>query len=69
MKSAEVELEVFDLRGALVRRIAGGHFDPGVHTRAWDGRDRKGRPLPNGVYLLRFAADGRRETRKLVVVE
>jgi flagellar hook assembly protein FlgD len=28
----------------------------GVNTLAWDGRDEQGRPVPNGVYLVRVVA-------------
>jgi flagellar hook assembly protein FlgD len=27
-----------------------------VNTLAWDGRDEQGRPVPNGVYLVRVVA-------------
>jgi YVTN family beta-propeller protein len=67
-RPADVRLEIFDLRGALVRRIVSGRLDAGRYTQAWDGRDGAGRRLPRGVYLVGFAATGHRETRKLIVL-
>ena len=64
----EVQLELYDIRGALVRNIASGLWSAGAHTEIWDGRDRNGNSVPSGVYLLRFAAGSYRETRRLVVL-
>jgi len=68
-REAEVSLDIYDIRGALVRSLVSGRMSPGVYTESWDGRDRTGRRMANGVYLLRFAADRHREMRKLVVLE
>lgn len=67
-QSAQVRLELYDVRGALVRRIADAMRGPGMYAESWDGRDQHGNPLSSGVYLLRFAAGSFRETRRLVVL-
>jgi hypothetical protein len=67
-RESEVLLEVYDVRGALVQRIVSGRRTAGSYSESWDGRDRNGRRLVNGVYLVHFAADRHRETRKLVVL-
>jgi YVTN family beta-propeller protein len=63
-----VELAVYDVRGRMVRRLAGGLFDPGQHARIWDGRDARNRRLPSGVYFTRLKADEIVETAKLVLL-
>ena len=68
-QQGEVRLELYDLRGALVRGIASGIRSPGSHTESWDGRDRSGRELSSGIYLLRFEAGQYRETRRLVILQ
>ncbi len=68
-RATDVTLEIYDVRGALVRRVASGPHAPGHHAQWWDGRDRMGRRLPNGVYLVRLAAAGQHESRKLVICE
>ena len=48
--------EVYDLRGAVVRRLAGGTFGPGTHHLMWDGLDEGGRKAASGLYLFRLRA-------------
>lgn len=47
-------LEVFDLKGRLVRRISGGAVANGCATVTWDGRSRDGRRASSGLYLYRI---------------
>ncbi len=57
--------DVFDLAG---RRVVSGAraLDAGEHTVTWDGRDDAGRRVEPGLYLLRWQADGRSGTARLV---
>lgn len=63
-----VRLELYDLRGHLVRVLADGDLEAGEHRVPWDGRDDAGRALPSGSYLCRLAAEGRQVARKLTLV-
>jgi flagellar hook assembly protein FlgD len=69
VRASDVEVDLYDVRGALMRKIASGWRAPGSYTETWDGHDRGGRRLPKGVYLLRFTAGAHRETRKVIVRE
>jgi hypothetical protein len=83
-RPAAVQLEVYDLRGLLVRRLLpngdlAGELPAGRYGRgtegtnqgcddrtAWDGRDSRGIPVPAGVYLLRFRANGIEQRRRIL---
>ena len=52
--AGDAELEIYDLRGALVRRLAGGSHAAGPHQYVWDGRTDAGRPAASGVYACRL---------------
>lgn len=65
-----VSLAIFDLAGRPLRTLGDGRdFAPGYHELQWDGRDREGRIVAAGVYLYRFQAAGRVETRRLALVK
>lgn len=51
-------LDVYDLRGRLVRALRRGEFAPGRTLAPWDGRDDSGRPLPGGAYVARLSIAG-----------
>jgi len=57
-RAAEVEVSVFDVRGARVRRIAYGPFAAGAHAIGWDGRSAQGGPAAPGIYFVRARVDG-----------
>jgi len=62
----EQSLVVFDAAGRAVRRLAQGRFPAGSRAVTWDGRDDAGRPVPPGVYLVRYNAAGQSARASLV---
>jgi hypothetical protein len=57
--AGEQRLDVLDVQGRLVRRLAGGWYQRGIRQVPWDGRDASGARSPAGVYLIRLQAGGR----------
>jgi len=62
-------LNVYDIRGSLVRTLANGVKGPGYYTAHWDGADNNGRQLSSGVYFYRFRSDKYTSTRKMVLLK
>lgn len=63
-----VAVDVFDLRGRLVRSLlAGRDLGEGSHVLHWDLTDRDGARVPSGVYLARVCAGEASATRKVFV--
>lgn len=67
-RPARGTLEVHDVSGRSVRKLADGPFGSGAHHFRWDGRDRSGRPVSAGVYYVRLQTDAARATEKVVLV-
>ncbi len=63
-----VRLDVYDLRGALVRTLATGFRAAGEHHLRWDGTLATGSPAASGIYLLSLQAGDQRVTRKVTLV-
>lgn len=49
-----IRLDVFDVRGRLVRTLLEGNRTAGALRVDWDGTDGRGRALPSGVYFGRL---------------
>lgn len=63
-----VQLDVYDLTGQRVMCLAEGPYTAGRHEVPWDGRDRHGREVASGTYLVRLQAAGNVEGQKLLLV-
>lgn len=61
-----VTLEVFDVRGRLVRELKRGVMPAGDHELVWDGRTDGGRRASAGIYFVRYRGEGITETRRAV---
>lgn len=67
-RAADVRLAVYDPAGRLVRRLAAERRGAGEHAVSWDGRDGTGRPVSDGLYLLRLSAGTEVRTTRLVLL-
>lgn len=69
---AAVSLQIYDVRGRLVRTILREEVDRGEQLVSWDGRDGGGREVAAGQYLARLRVKGpgldEDQVRKLVVL-
>jgi FtsP/CotA-like multicopper oxidase with cupredoxin domain len=63
-----VELELFNVAGQRVRRLASGTFPAGEHALRWDGTGDDGQALRSGVYFLHLRAAGASRTQKVTVM-
>jgi len=53
---SKVRVEVFDLRGHLIRTLVDESLPAGRHERVWQGEDRRGRIVSSGSYVIRLKA-------------
>lgn len=63
-----VRLDIFDILGRQIANLVDETLEPGEHSRPWDAKDKHGRAVSSGVYFYRLTADGRSETRKVVLL-
>jgi hypothetical protein len=62
-------VEIYNVRGQLVRDLPVGEVDSGVHSVTWDARDNTGADLPAGVYFYRVVhRDGHLPAKKVVLI-
>jgi hypothetical protein len=62
-------VDIFDVRGARVRRLFQGTLPAGQRRHAWDARNDAGAAVPNGVYWIRALAQNARAARRGVLVK
>ena len=71
---AAVAVSLYDMKGALIRKLTIGHQPAGYYTdrnRAvyWDGRNSLGEPVASGVYFYTLTAGDFTATRKMLIIK
>ena len=71
---ADVEITIYGVQGALVRRLALGYQAAGYYAdrdRAayWDGRNDRGESVASGVYVYQLQAGDYAAARRMVIVK
>jgi hypothetical protein len=61
-----VSLTLFDVQGALIRRLLDSPLPAGEYEIPWNGRNDRGLHVPAGVYYARLVAGNYRYTRVLL---
>jgi hypothetical protein len=64
----EVQLRVFDVRGARVRSLVSDRVGAGIHSVTWDGHDERGERVASGVYYVQLQAGGEVRRQKVVLI-
>ena len=64
------DLSIHDVTGRMVRTLAAGDVQPGLHLAHWNGLDGSGQRMPSGVYMVRLSTDeGIQGLLKLMLIE
>jgi M6 family metalloprotease-like protein len=66
---SHVRLEVFDVRGAVVRTLVNDVQEPNEYGVQWDGRNDRGNAVSSGVYFYRLTAAGFSDVRKMTLMK
>jgi flagellar hook assembly protein FlgD len=68
-QAGAVTVRVYNRAGWLVREVARGlAVGPGANLVRWDGRDREGAVVADGLYLVVVEAFGQTQRKALAVV-
>ena len=68
IRPTHVRLDIYDVTGALIRRLIDGQMMVGRNEIHWDGTDTDGRTVASGVYFYRLEAGMFKETKKMVLL-
>ena len=66
-EATDVSIEVYDLRGRLVKSLSDGEREAGLHSVVWNGVEQNGWPLPSGIYFYSISTDQKTFTKKMVL--
>jgi len=68
-KPGHATVEIFDIRGRLIRLLLDADLPEGGHSVVWNGRGETGAPVSSGVYLYRVNFAGEHEMRRVLLLK
>ncbi|MEZ4746457.1 MAG: glycosyl hydrolase family 18 protein [Calditrichia bacterium] len=67
-ESADVQLNIFNLRGQLVRKLVSEKLSPGQYEVRWNAQNSSGQPVASGVYLYQLRVGDVIQVRKMQLI-
>jgi hypothetical protein len=68
-ESGGLRLDIYDIRGIMIRTLSEGFFTAGRHSLNWDGLDVQGRAVPSGTYIIRLVQGNRSHRIKVLLLK
>tara|TARA_B000000437_G_C11578719_1_gene278406 strand:- start:104 stop:703 length:600 start_codon:yes stop_codon:yes gene_type:complete len=66
---SEVNIQVFNIKGELVRDINMGDTPSGIHSAIWNAKDNFGRVVPSGMYIYSITSNQRTISDKMLFMK
>lgn len=66
---ATLVLNIYNVKGQLVRNLMDAPMPEGYHKLLWDGKDNNGFAVGSGIYYYRMQAGKYQSTRKMLLME
>ncbi|HRR01256.1 MAG TPA: choice-of-anchor J domain-containing protein, partial [Candidatus Cloacimonas sp.] len=68
-ETGPVTIDVYNVKGQLVKSLVKGIQEPGNHTIVWNGTDNNGRSVSSGVYYYKMNAGKYSSTKKMIMMK
>ena len=68
-EAGKVTLEVYNLRGQLVKRLISGVVESGDQVVTWNGTNDSGKTVASGVYFYKMKAPNFTSTKKMILMK
>jgi hypothetical protein len=65
----KVTLNIYNIRGQLVKTLENGFVTKGMHNCTWDGKDIAGKSCASGIYLYKLKTGDTSITRKMMLLK
>ncbi len=67
-KAARVNINIFNIRGKLMKQFSQISAKPGLNQVVWKGTDNGGNPVSSGIYFYQLVHGRLSQTRKMVLI-
>lgn len=67
--NGKVELDIYNMRGQVVRHLLDENKTKGSHSVIWNGKDDQNRDLASGVYVYRLSCGTRQQSARMILIK
>ena len=67
--SSPTKIEIFNVKGQLVKTLCNGQLQSGTHKLIWDGTNNNSQHISSGIYYCRLVNDGIVKTTKMLLIK
>ena len=72
-EAGNVNIKVYNLKGAVVRTLVDGEMNAAYHEISWDGKDNAGNQVGSGLYFYKMVSEGNSgrytSTKKMILLK
>ena len=68
-EAAKVRLDIYNLKGQLVKTLLNKDMEAGLHSVVWNGKDMNNVAVASGVYFYRISSPSNTKTRKMLLMK
>ncbi|MGB2696490.1 MAG: FlgD immunoglobulin-like domain containing protein [Candidatus Zixiibacteriota bacterium] len=68
-RSCDVNINIYNVRGELVKTLAQGNISTGVHRISWDATNNSGYKVTSGIYFCRLRTQAYEKVMKMVLLK
>lgn len=68
-ETSNVRLDIYNVKGQLVKTLVNGEMPAGMHTVVWDGRDGNNAAVASGVYFYRVSTPQATQTKRMLLIK
>ena len=68
-EAGKVKIDIYNLKGQIIRTLTAEHNIPGFYQIAWDGCDANGKSVASGIYMYRMTSGNYSCAKKMVLAK
>ncbi len=68
-KASPIRLNIFNIKGQLVKTLVNEYQNSGSHKTVWNGKNNQNKAVASGVYLIRIETDDYQKIQKAILMK
>jgi flagellar hook assembly protein FlgD len=69
LEAAKVQLDIYNVKGQLVKTLVNAEMSAGMHSVVWNGRDSNNAAVASGVYFYRVSSPKATQTKRMLLMK